>query len=125
MATHECVSEVAWHTEENHIHTTQSQHCTESLLWELPVEHSRCHKDAGLLLRPSPFLELSGKLYPDTARTGLPASGPCLGWVYVSHLRLLAEYRAVLDTKLGTVEILIEVASVRWYLRLLSSSESG
>lgn len=27
-------------------------------------------------------LELSGKLYPDTARTGLPASGPCLGWVY-------------------------------------------
>lgn len=34
MATHECVSEVAWHTEANHIHTTQSQHCTESLLWE-------------------------------------------------------------------------------------------
>lgn len=64
------------------VSTEQSPFCGS----RLPVEHSRCHKDAGLLLNPSPFLELSGKLYPDTARMGLPASGPCLGWVYVSHL---------------------------------------
>lgn len=42
----------------------------------LSVEHSRCQKNAGLLLNPSPFLELSSKLYPDTARMALPACLP-------------------------------------------------
>lgn len=89
----------------------------------LPVEHSRRHQDAGLLLSPSPFLELSCQLCTQTlqGRSCLP-QGPCLGWVYVRHLLVYQQKTELYWTQW---RLWLDGVSGKCCLCPLSSSESS